>query len=127
MRRLVSSGPLSQGMAGRQTAIGDDLVEHTCKAQAREARVHFHHKALACIRIYNVQHVALTATGYCIRKTTLRELFCGNDSKGFGNSGWNTSRLGPLPQRSSMTRLELCGKVSSSVSFGAGRFAPPNF
>ena len=40
----------------RQAALSDDLIEHARYAQAREARVRSHGKALACVRVDYVQH-----------------------------------------------------------------------
>ena len=47
-------GAIVTSNSSRQTALADDLVEHTRNAQAREARVHFHGKALACVRVDDV-------------------------------------------------------------------------
>src|SRR5579885_2523775 len=45
-----------------QTALGDDLVKHPGYAHAREACIHFHGKALAGVRIDDVQHADRAAT-----------------------------------------------------------------
>ena len=58
----------------RQAALGDDLVEHTRNAQAREARVYLHGKALACVRVDYVQYTDRAARGHCVMHEVERPL-----------------------------------------------------
>lgn len=61
----------------RPTAVGEDLVEHPRNAQAGEACVHLHGKALACKRVDHVEHADRAARSHRVMHEIQRPLLVG--------------------------------------------------